>query len=99
LCDRQRDGEHGTGTVRSICGDDRAAHRFDKASRNREPKAGSRPHLIALLHAVEFVEDALEIFRRNALTLVQNLEPDFFSFVPSSHTNTLFPCTMLFSSR
>ena len=50
-------------------------HGLDEAARDgeAEPRAGA--HLIALLHPVELVEDALQVVRRNAVALVQHLQP------------------------
>ena len=49
-------------------------HGLHEAARDgqAEPRAG--PHLVALLHPVELVEDALQVVRRNALALVQHLQ-------------------------
>ena len=50
-------------------GRDRAVHGLDEAAGDREPKPGAGAHVVALLDAVELVEDVLEIVRRNARRL------------------------------
>ena len=41
-------------------------HRLDKAARDRKPKAGAGADMIALLRAIELVEHAFELRRRDA---------------------------------
>ena len=49
-----------------LAADDRAVHGLDEAAGDRKSEAGAGPNMIALLRAIEFVEDAFEIARRNA---------------------------------
>ena len=62
---RQGDGEHG-----ALCGRCgwppmmRAVHGLDEAARDGEAEARAGAHLVALLRAVELVEDALQVVRR-----------------------------------
>ena len=48
------------------------------------PKPGSRPHLVALLHPVELVEDVLELGGRNAVALVHDLQADRIHLAPAA---------------
>ena len=61
-------------SVRSVPGRDGAAHGLDEASRDRQAKPGSRTHPIALLCPIEFIEDALQILRRDTRPLVHDLK-------------------------
>ena len=72
--DRQRDREHGAAAVGAVAGDDGAVHGLDEAARNGKPEAGAGPHLIGLLHAIELIENVLEVGRRNAFALVEDLQ-------------------------
>ena len=49
-------------------------HRLDKATGNRQPEAGAGTDMIALLRAIELVEDAFQFRRRNALAFVEDLQ-------------------------
>ena len=51
---------------RAVGGRDRAMHRLDEAARDRKAEAGAGADVIALLRAIELVEDALQFRRRNA---------------------------------
>ena len=64
------------GPVGAVAGDDGAAHRLDEAAADRKAEAGAGAHAVALLHAVELVEDALELVRRDALALVDDAQSD-----------------------
>ena len=67
---RQGDGEDGAGAVGAVAGGDRAAHGLDEAAADREAEAGAGAHPVALLRAVELVEDLLDLVGRDALALV-----------------------------
>ena len=62
---------------------DRAVHGLDEAARDREPEAGAGAHLVALLRAVELVEDAAPVGRRNAVALVEDLQRDRIPVAPA----------------
>ena len=70
----RRDGEHGARAVEPVGGRDRAVHGLDEAARDRKAEARAGAHVIALLRAVELVEDALEVVRRNAVAFVEDLQ-------------------------
>ena len=55
---------------------DRAVQGLDEAARDGQAQAGAGAHLVALLHAVELVEDALEVGRGNAVALVEHLQDE-----------------------
>ena len=40
------------------------------------PETGAGTHLIGLLHAVELIEDVLEVVRRNPFAFVEDLQGD-----------------------
>src|SRR5207237_6565118 len=58
-------------TILAIAGLDRAAHGLDEAAANGKPEAGPCPSAVPGVHAVELVENVLQILRRNAATLVE----------------------------
>src|ERR1700722_14599555 len=61
---------------------DAATLRLDKTAANRqtEPGAGAAP--VLRLHAIEFVEDAFEIVRRDARSLIDYFDRDGVSVLP-----------------
>ena len=61
--DRQPDRKYRSCSIAAVRRSNRPVHGFHEAARNRKPKSGARPHLIALLRAVELVKDVLQ-FRR-----------------------------------
>ena len=73
---RQRDGEHRARAVGAVAGGDGAAHRLDEAAADRKAQPGARALRSAPLHAVELVEDALEVAGRNAGAFVEHLQQD-----------------------
>ncbi len=62
---------------------DRAVQGLDEAARDGQAQPGARAHLVALLHAVELVEDALEVAGGNAVAFVQDLQPDAVAVAPA----------------
>ena len=56
--------------VAAVVGDDRAAHGLDEAAADGKAEAGAGALPVGGLHAIEFVEDAFEIVRRNAVAFV-----------------------------
>src|SRR5438128_417011 len=61
---------------RSIGGADRPAHGFHKAAANHEAKPGSRAPAVGGFDAIEFVEDSLEIGRRDPVSLIGDPKPN-----------------------
>ena len=51
-------------------------HRLDEAARNRKAEAGAGTDMVALLRAIEFVEHAFQLARRNAVAFIDDLQRD-----------------------
>ena len=51
-------------------------HRLDEASADGEAEAGSGAAAVGAADAVELVEDVLQVGRRNAWALIDNLQVD-----------------------
>src|SRR5206468_2503370 len=81
---RQGDREDRTRPVGAVGGADAAMHGLDEASGDGQAEAGARAHPIALLDAVELLEDALQIIDGNAATLVENLNADGARVAPAA---------------
>src|SRR5215510_8006804 len=82
---RQCDREHCAVPVSAVGRGYGAVHGLDEAARDCQTQTGAGPHLIALLHSVELVEDALEVACGDAGSLVQDLEVDDSSFMPTAN--------------
>ena len=52
-----------------------------------KPQAGPRPHLVALLHAEEFLENVRQVGRRNALSFVDDLQRHGGGVPPAADVN------------
>src|SRR5258705_1036589 len=74
-------------------------HGLDKAARNREPQAGAGADMVALLHAIEFVKYTLQLRRRNAVTLVEDLQGDPIPFPQTPDEGNGIPPTELRSEE
>ena len=48
----------------------------DEAAADGEAEAGARPLAVGFLHAVEFVEDALDLVLRNAAAFIEHMQLD-----------------------
>jgi hypothetical protein len=79
------DREDGSGPIGPVRCLDGAVHRVDKASTDRKTKPGPSAHPVTFANTVEFVEDPLEIVRRNAVAFIQNLKPDKAVILPSAN--------------
>ena len=77
--DRHTDRQHRSRAVTPVASDDRTTQRFDKSPADRQAKPGTGTAAILCLHAIEFVEDALEIGRRYAEPFVDDLDFDEFA--------------------
>ena len=62
---------------------DRAAHRLDEAAGDGKPETGAGPNLIALLRRDGTCRNALELLRRNAAALVDDLQLDRVPVLPA----------------
>src|SRR5215471_58450 len=76
--DGHADRQNRARTVAAIAGEDPASERFHKAAADRETETGSGAPPILRLNPVEFIEDALEIGRRNSRPLIDDLDLDEF---------------------
>src|ERR1041384_2422452 len=65
-----RSGSAGAGAYRH----DRAVVLLDDPPADREPKPGPGDLAVAMLHPVEFIEDTLQILRRNPLPLIGHID-------------------------
>src|SRR5262249_59681784 len=83
LRDRQSDRKDRARTIRAIGGGYLAMRGFDETARNGQAQPGTGTHLVTLPRAIEFVEDALEIRGRNALSFVHHLKTDRFAVAPA----------------
>jgi hypothetical protein len=71
---RQLDSEYGARSIGAIGCGDRTVHRLDEATTDRESQAGAGAPPIGTADAVELVEDALQVNRRNSRALVHHLQ-------------------------
>src|SRR4029078_11733751 len=79
----EEDGENRSGPIRSVRGNDRATHGFDEAARDGKAKTGAGANLIALLSAVKFVEDVLELLGRNTAAFICDLQLHLAVLLPA----------------
>ena len=80
------DDEDGTLPVRTIGGDERAAHRLDEAARDGKPKAGARLNLILFIGAMKLLEDTIDLLGGDPPALVGNFQFDEVVFLPGFNT-------------
>src|SRR6266849_1870299 len=85
---RKADRQHRTGAVLPTPGLDAAALRLDKASADRQTQTGASAAAILRLDAVELVEDAFEIVRRDTRPLIDNLDQRVIAVAPGLQVNT-----------
>src|SRR5215470_3517601 len=71
---RELDYEDSAATVGAVLRLNRTAHRLDKAAADGKTEPGARALPVAGTHAIEFVEDALQILARNALAFIEDAE-------------------------
>src|SRR6185437_5600390 len=68
---RQGNGEHRAGAVGAVGGSDGAAHCGEEATADGEAETGSGALPVLRVDAIEFIEDAFEVRRRNARPFVE----------------------------
>src|SRR5262249_32245177 len=76
-------GEDGATPIRAVRGSYGAVHRLDEPSGNCQAQSGSRAYLIALAHAIELVEDALDVGDGNSLSFIEHLQADLLAVAPA----------------
>src|SRR5437588_7371523 len=79
---RKVDHQHRTRSVPPIAGFDATTLRLDKASADRQPQPGARATAVLRLNAVELVEDAFEIVRRDARPFIDDLDQGDLAVAP-----------------
>src|SRR5437588_777553 len=79
---RKADRQRRTGAVLPATGLDPPALRLDKAAADRQPETGAGAPAILRLDAIELVEDAFEIARRDARPLIDDLDPGNIAVAP-----------------
>src|SRR5215469_7013159 len=70
----KRNGKDGTRPVCPVCRHDLAAQRLHKTAANGKPEAGSRALPIALLDAMELLENTFEQILRNPRPFIEDLD-------------------------
>src|SRR5205807_9659214 len=80
--DRDANRQDRARTVRTVLRLDATPLGFDKAAANRQPEAGPGAAAILGLNAIELVEDPFEIARRDAGSLIDNLDRDDIPVLP-----------------
>jgi hypothetical protein len=69
---RETDGEGRAAAILTIGGNNGPAHRFDKAAADRKPQTRARQFPVGRLHAIELVEDSLEVALGYAGAFIQH---------------------------
>src|SRR5262249_21239697 len=80
---RQPYREHRAGTVATVSGGDQGPPGPGEAAPKREPATRTRAQPVALLHAIELVENLLKVAGWNAFALVDHLQINGLAFTPS----------------
>src|SRR6266851_835920 len=79
---RKADRQYRAGAVLPAPGLDAAALRLDKAAADRQPQPGAGATAVLRLDAVELIEDPFEIVRRDARSLIDDLNQGEFTVAP-----------------
>src|SRR5436190_5054542 len=87
---RQPDAQYRAGAVAAVTRLYVAPLCLDKAAADRQPESGPGAAAVLRLDAVEFIEDAFEVARRNAGALIADLDYDGFILAPRSYLDAAF---------
>src|SRR5262249_58463204 len=82
LRNRHGYGKDGTRPVRSIAGDERAAHRLNEAARDGKAEASARLNLVLFIGAVELLKDTVDLVSGDAGALVGDFQLDDTVLLP-----------------
>src|SRR5438270_13433369 len=82
---RDMDRQNRAGAVSAVSGLNMTALRLDKAAADRQTQAGTGTTPILRLHAIEFVEHAIEIGGRDAWSLVDYLDRHCLAVMPGAN--------------